>query len=281
MMMTGKGRVAGVIGWPIGHSRSPQLHSYWLRTYGIDGAYVPLAVRPEVLTAAVRGLVDLGFRGVNATVPHKEGLLAVLDEVTPEARRIGAVNTVVIGQDGRTRGSNTDGEGFLRNLEQALPGWSVTGKPTTVLGAGGAARAVLVALLDAGAGPLRIVNRNRDRATALAEAIGATVEVVDWVDRDEALADQALVVNTTSLGMVDQPALELRLHDLPRDAVVTDLVYAPLMTPLLTAAQVRGNRVVDGLGMLLHQAVPGFAAWFGVTPTVTRALRDAVLADPA
>ena len=272
----GTAKLAGVIGWPVAHSRSPRLHGHWLRTYGIDGAYVPLAVAPGHLPSAIRGLAALGFRGANVTVPHKEAALLLMDHLHPVAQRIGAVNTIVIGPDGRLEGRNTDGEGFIANLRDGAPDWHPGAGPAVVLGAGGAARAVLVALMDAGVAPIYLLNRTFDRAAALAAAFGESVVAVPWEARSEWLAGAALLVNTTSLGMTGQPPLELELSALPGDAVVTDLVYVPLETPLLVAARARGHRVVDGLGMLLHQAVPGFEAWFGVRPVVTAALREAV-----
>jgi shikimate dehydrogenase len=270
--------LAGVLGWPIGHSRSPRLHGFWLREHGLAGAYVPMAVRPAALPAALRGLVALGFRGANVTLPHKEAALALVDEADAPARRIGAVNTIVVGPDGGLQGSNSDGYGFLTNLWAALPTWSPSSGPAVVLGAGGAARAVVVALLDAGAPAIRLANRTPERAEALRAALGdERVETMPWSVRAEGLNGAVLLVNTTTLGMHGHAALELPLDDLPQAAVVTDLVYAPLETPLLAAARARGNPAVDGLGMLLHQAVPGFAAWFGVEPAVTPALRAAVL----
>jgi shikimate dehydrogenase len=276
---SGAARIAGVIGWPVAHSRSPRLHGHWLRSHGIDGAYVPLAVAPGHLAAAIQGLSALGFRGANVTVPHKEAVLELMDRVEPLARRIGAVNTIVVGPDGRLEGRNTDGAGFLANLQEGAPGWRPAAGPAVVLGAGGGARAVLVALMDAGVAPIRVLNRTFDRAAALATAFGPPVVAGPWENRASQLAEAALVVNTTTLGMAGQPPLELDLSALPPDAVVTDLVYVPLETPLLAAARARGNPVVDGLGMLLHQAVPGFEAWFGVRPAVTADLRAAVL-DP-
>jgi shikimate dehydrogenase len=273
---TGRARLAGVMGWPVGHSRSPMLHGFWLRTYGVDGAYVPLAVRPERLEAALRGLQALGFAGANATVPHKEALLGLVDSIAPEARRIGAVNTLVIDADGRIEGRNTDGFGFIENLRTS-PGWTAAAGPAVVLGAGGAARAVLAALLDTGAPEVRLVNRTAVRAEALAAAIGGPIAVHPWEQAERALAGAALLVNTTTLGMTGQPPLDLDLRTLPTEALVNDIVYVPLETPLLQAARARGNRTVDGLGMLLHQARPGFAAWFGAEPEVTPALRAAVL----
>jgi shikimate dehydrogenase len=272
-------RAAGVIGWPVAHSRSPLLHGHWLAEHGIAGAYLPLPVRPERLAAALRGLVALGFAGANVTVPHKAAALALVDEADSLARRIGAVNLLVVRPDGRLEGRNTDAYGFLANLRQALPQWRAEAGPAVVLGAGGAARAVVVALAEAGAPEIRLLNRTRATAEALAETLGGPVRVLDWEARGAALEGAALLVNTTSLGMSGQPPLDLDLVKLPPSAVVTDLVYVPLETPLLAAARVRGNPVVDGLGMLLHQAVPSFEAWFGVRPAVTPALRAAVAAS--
>jgi shikimate dehydrogenase len=279
-MLSGRSRVAGILGWPVAHSRSPRLHGYWLRRYGIDGAYVPLPVRPERLIEALRALPLLGFAGANVTVPHKEAALAAVDRASREARRIGAVNTVVIAADGTLEGRNTDGFGFSENLRMALPGWSAAAGPAVLLGAGGAARAAAVALLDAGAPEVRLANRTAERAERLAADVGGPIRVIGWGDRAAALADATLLVNTTTLGMTGQPPLDLPLDRLPPSAVVNDVVYAPLETALLVAARRRGNPVVDGLGMLLHQARPAFAAWFGVEPEVTPELRRFVLQDP-
>lgn len=279
MMLSGKARVAGVMGWPVSHSRSPRLHGFWLREHGIDGAYVPLPVRPEDFAAAVRALPKLGFAGANVTVPHKEAALAACDAVSALARRIGAVNTLVCRPDGSLYGDNTDGFGFLENLRAGCPGWRPEAGPAVVLGAGGAARAVVAALLDAGCPQVRLTNRTRDRAAELAADLGGAIEVVAWEERSAALADAGLLVNTTTLGMTGAPPLDLALEALPASALVTDIVYAPLVTDLLARAQARGNAVVDGLGMLLHQGRPGFEAWFGVRPEVTPALRAAVLGD--
>jgi shikimate dehydrogenase len=273
---SGKTRLAGVMGWPVEHSLSPRLHGYWLEQYRIDGAYVPLAVAPDALATALKALPALGFRGVNLTVPHKERALALCHEVDGLARRIGAVNTVVV-RDGTLLGSNSDAFGFLENLKSGAPHWRSDAAPAVVLGAGGAARAVVAALVDGGAPEVRIVNRTLSRAEALAAELGGALSAHGWDRRDQALSEAGLLVNTTTLGMTGQPPLELDLAGLPADAVVTDLVYAPLITPLLAAAAARGNLVLDGLGMLLHQARPGFAAWFGVEPEVTAALRAFVL----
>lgn len=278
MILSGKAKLAGVLGWPVGHSRSPRLHGFWLDRHGIDGAYLPLPVRPERFKAAVRALADLGFRGANVTVPHKLAAGELADRLTERARAIGAVNTLVFGEDG-ILGDNTDGVGFLENLRAEAPAWQPSDGPAVVLGAGGAARAVLVALRDAGVPEVRLVNRTRATADRLAAELGGTLRPLDWSARADALAGSRLLVNTTSLGMAGQPALALDLAALPPEAVVADLVYSPLTTPLLAGAAAQGNRTVDGLGMLLHQAVPGFAAWFGIEPQVTPELRDFVLAD--
>lgn len=276
--LSGQARIAGVLGWPVAHSLSPRLHGCWLQRYRIDGAYVPLPVRPDDLEAALRALVVLGFAGANVTVPHKEATVAVVDTLTPAARRIGAVNTLIVGADGALTGDNTDAFGFLENLKAAGIGPVAGLGPAVVLGAGGAARAVVAGLVDAGVGAIRLVNRSIGRAEALAAAIGGPIRVLAWADREAALPGAGLVVNTTTLGMTASPPLDLAVDALPAEAVVTDLVYAPLLTPLLAAASARGLRTVDGLGMLLHQARPGFRAWFGRDPRVTPALRRFVLA---
>jgi shikimate dehydrogenase len=270
---------AGVMGWPVEHSRSPLLHGYWLKQHGIDGEYALLPVRPEDLAASLRGLGARGFAGCNLTVPHKQAALAIIDQVDTVAARIGAVNTVIVRRDGALEGRNTDAFGFRENLRAAQPAWRASAGPAVVLGAGGAARAVVAALLDDGAPEIRLVNRSRDHADALASALGGPIRVIDWKGRDAALAGATLLVNTTSLGMTGQPPLDLVLDSLLKTAIVNDIVYAPLETPLLRAARRRGNAVVDGLGMLLHQARPAFAAWFGVMPEVTLALRQAVVAS--
>lgn len=279
MILSGKARLAGVMGWPIAHSRSPRLHGFWLDRYGIDGGYVPLAVRPEDLAQALRALPALGFRGTNLTLPHKEAAMAVVDEVDPQARRVGAVNTIAVGDDGRLRAWNTDAFGFLEHLKAAVPAWRPDAGPAVVLGAGGSARAVCAALIDSGVPAIRLVNRTLSRAETVATAIGGAIEPVGWDVRDAALSDAALLVNTTLLGMAGQAPLEMDLRCLPRAAVVYDIVYVPLETPLLRTAAARGNPVVDGLGMLLHQARPGFEAWFGTPPVVDDGLRAFVLGD--
>ena len=264
---------AGVMGWPVAQSRSPAVHGFWLEYYQIAGSYELLPVPPDGLEAALRGLPERGFAGCNLTLPHKEHALALLDRLDDTARRIGAVNTVIVHADGSLEGRNTDGFGFHANLAASVPGWSAAAGPAVVLGAGGGAHAVAAALIDHGVPELRLLNRHRARAEALAAALGGRIAVLDWEARAAALDGAALLVNTTSLGMVGHQPLALALDALPRTAVVNDIVYVPLETPLLAAARARGNRTVDGLGMLLHQARPGFAAWFGVEPEVTPELR--------
>ncbi len=271
-MITGAAKIAGVIGWPIAHSLSPRLHGFWLRHYQIDGAYVPMAVRPERLKEALAALVALGFTGANITIPHKEAAFAALDDVSEEALRIGAVNTVVVGPLGRLVGSNTDAFGFFENLTASCPKWRATAGPAVVLGAGGGARAVAAALLDAGAPEIRLINRDQARAERIAAAWTLS-RITIHTDRTAALASANLLVNTTSLGMSGHPPLDIDLTPLPTPAPVCDIVYMPLTTLLLAQAAARGHPTVDGLGMLLHQARPGFRAWFGVDPEVTPALR--------
>ena len=277
MIPSGKARLAGVIGWPVGHSRSPRLHGFWLDRHGVDGAYVPLAVRPEDLAATLALLPRIGFAGANLTVPHKEAALALVDVVEPLAARIGAVNTVVVLADGRLEGRNTDAFGFLENLRRGAPAWRPQAGPAVVLGAGGAARAVVAALVECGVAEIRLANRSAGRAEILADALGGPVAVWDWDRRRAALDGAALVVNTTTLGMAGQPPLDLDLSSLPPTAVVNDIVYVPLETNLLKAARARGNIAVDGIGMLLWQAAPAFEAWFGVRPEVDESLRAFVL----
>jgi|UniRef100_A0A8J4M640 shikimate dehydrogenase len=273
-ILTGNARLAGVVGWPVGHSRSPRLHGFWLERHGIDGAYVPLAVAAEEFATAILGLSAAGFAGLNVTLPHKQAAFALCDVIEPSARRAGAVNTLVF-RAGRIIGSNTDGAGFLAHL--AARGVDPLAGPALVLGAGGAARAIAAALLDAGA-RVSVTARRAPAASALAAALPGIVPL-NWDSRAAALADHALVINTTTAGMAGQPPLALDLTQAAPRLVVADIVYTPLRTPLLAAAEAAGLRAVDGLGMLLHQAVPGFAAWFGVTPTVDAELYRFVAAD--
>jgi shikimate dehydrogenase len=270
--------LAGVMGWPIAHSRSPKIHNYWLAQYGLEGAYVPLAIEPGRLEAALRALAPLGFFGVNITIPHKEAALAFVDRVDAAARRIGAVNCVVVDDQGLLEGRNYDGFGFVASLHAAVRDWRADSGPAVVIGAGGGARAIVVGLLDAGATQIRVVNRTFERAQALAGEFGEQVTAHRWEDRNAVLSGARLLVNATSQGMIGQPPLDISLNALPAAAVVADIVYAPLETPLLASARGLGLAAVDGLGMLLHQARPAFRDWFGVMPEVTPALRELIAA---
>ncbi|MFD1195142.1 shikimate dehydrogenase [Seohaeicola saemankumensis] len=269
--------LAGVIGSPIAHSKSPVLHGHWLKTYGIRGFYIPMDVSAEHLAEVLRALPKAGFVGVNVTIPHKEAALEIADLVTDRATLIGAANTLIFRKDGKIHADNTDGYGFIENLRQNAPEWNPAAGPAAVLGAGGAARAVVASLLDVGVPEILISNRTRIRADVLQHDFGKRLRVVDWVQAGNMLEDATTVVNTTSLGMVGKPELRIPLDGLQKGALVTDLVYAPLQTRLLRVAQEMGCVTVDGLGMLLHQAVPGFERWFGQRPTVDAATRAAVL----
>lgn len=274
-MISGKAKLAGVIGYPVSHSLSPVLHNYWLKTYQIDGVYIPLHVTPDGLSQVLNTLPKMGFQGVNLTLPHKEQALDIVDEVSDIARRIGAVNTITV-RDGLLVGTNTDGEGFLENLKQQVKDLSPYLEQIMLIGAGGAAKSIAVALADAGAQQIRITNRSIERAEALANEI-EVAEVCAWENKEAALEDVTLLVNTTSLGMVGQPPLELSLDTLPKQALVTDAIYNPLMTPLLLQAKNRGNLVVTGIGMLMHQAVSGFEGWFGVRPEVDETITSVLI----
>ena len=273
-ILSGHARVAGIAGWPVTYSRSPRLHGLWLQRYGIDGTYIPLPIHEGQFETAMRGLLAAGFAGANVTIPHKLAAFAICDTVDASARRAGAVNTLVF-QDGRIAGSNTDGYGFIANLR--AHGINPAAGPALLLGAGGSARAVAAALQDAGA-PVTVANRTRARAEELARDLPG-LRIADWDDRVVALADHALVVNATPLGMVGHEPLDLDLTRAPASLVIADNVYVPLETPLLSAAHARGLRTVEGIGMLLHQAVPGFRAWFGVDPHVDDELRQYMIAD--
>jgi shikimate dehydrogenase len=281
MKITGTTRLAGIIGWPVSHSRSPLLHGFWLDESGVDGAYLPLPVKPDRIEQALRALPVLGFRGCNLTVPHKQAALAVVDRIDPLARRIGAVNTIVVAPDGSLEGTNTDAFGFRENLRELAPQWSPASGPVVILGAGGAARAVVVALSDAGAAEIRIVNRTLARAEVLARDLSTPqtrLTIHSWDEVSAVQRHAGLLVNTTSLGMIGEPPLMLDLSPLPLSAPVVDVVYVPLETDLLGAARRAGHPVVDGLGMLLHQGRPGFEAWFGAPVRVTDGLRGAITA---
>jgi shikimate dehydrogenase len=261
--------LAGIMGHPVMHSRSPKLHNFWLEKHGLVGRYVPLAVKPEGLAAALKALPALGFRGCNLTIPHKVLALPMMDRTDAASKRIGAINCVTVEEDGSLSGTNNDGYGYIQSIRAAHPAWTADAGPVVVLGAGGGARAILVALADAGARTIHLLNRTDARATELAAALGAPVKAAAWADRNRILDGAAMVINTTSQGMVGQPALDISLDALPKTALVSDIVYIPRETPLLAAARARGNPIVGGLGMLLHQARPAFKGWFGVLPEVT------------
>ncbi len=268
--------LAGVMGFPVMHSRSPMMHNYWFAKHKLAGTYVPLAIRPEGLEAALRALRPLGFAGCNLTIPHKEKAMAIVDEVDALARAIGAISCVVVRTDGSLAGTNNDCYGFIQNVKDEHPGWRADAGPITVIGAGGGSRAVCYGLAREGAREIRLVNRTLQRARALADEFGGPIKALPWSERHDALEGAAMVVNTTSQGMVGQTPLDLKLDRLPKTALAADIVYIPLETPFLAAARSRGNRTVNGLGMLLHQGRPAWKAWFGVEPEVTAELRRMV-----
>jgi shikimate dehydrogenase len=273
-ILSGSARLAGITGWPVSHSRSPRLHGLWLQRYGIDGAYLPLPIEPAHFPEAIRGLMRSGFAGVNCTIPHKVAAFEVCDVVDDSARRAGAVNTLVF-ENGRIIGSNTDGWGFLENLR--ANGVDPAAGPALILGAGGSARAVSAVLLDLGV-QVTLANRTRTHGERLARELPG-LQVIDWEQRDHALSGHALLVNTTSLGMAGHPPVQIDLDRASAGLTIADIVYVPLETPLLAAARARQISCVEGLGMLLYQAVPGFRTWFGVDPTVDEDLRRFVAAD--
>jgi shikimate dehydrogenase len=265
--------LAGVMGDPVMHSRSPKLHNYWLAKYGLSGTYVPLAITVERLRAALRALPALGFAGCNLTIPHKEAALDIVDKLDPLARRIGAVNCVVVARDGSLEGHNHDGFGYIESVREAQPKWRADTGPIVVIGAGGGARAVLVGLVDQGAREIRLVNRTPARGKVLAQDLGGPIGALRWEEREAALEGAAMLINATNQGMLGEPPLDIALDRLPVSALVSDIVYIPRETALLAAARRRGNPTVNGLGMLLHQARPAFHAWFGIMPEVTPELR--------
>ncbi|MDP4992163.1 MAG: shikimate dehydrogenase [Marivita lacus] len=269
--------LAAVIGHPVAHSKSPNVHGYWLRKYGLKGHYIPMDIEPDKLADLLPRLADLGFVGANVTIPHKERVMEIADLITDRATLIGAANTLIFRKDGRIHADNTDGYGFIENIRQAIPDWNPKSGPAVVFGAGGACRAVLASLLDVGVPRIILTNRTRIRAEKLREDFGNRVQVVEWVRAGNVLEEADLVVNTTSLGMTGKPEMRVPLDGLRPGAIVNDLVYTPLQTRLLATAEDRGCRVVDGLGMLLHQAVPGFERWFGKRPVVDENVRAAVL----
>jgi len=265
--------LAGVMGWPVMHSRSPMLHNYWFKKHELAGTYVPLAIRPEGLAAALRALHPLRFAGCNLTIPHKEQAMTLVDEVDALAKAIGAISCVVVRPDGSLSGTNNDCYGFIHAIKQEQPGWRANAGPIVVIGAGGGSRAVCYGLAQEGAREIKLINRTLDRAQAIARGFGGPIRALPWDERHEALEGAAMVVNTTSCGMVGQPALDINLDKLPKNALAADIIYIPLETPFLAAARKRGNRTVNGLGMLLNQGRPAWKAWFGIEPEVTAELR--------
>src|SRR5262245_32407996 len=256
--------LAGVMGWPIAHSRSPLLHNYWFQRHKLAGTYVPLAVRPEDLAAALRALKPLGFAGCNLTIPLKQLAMSMVDETDAVAKRIGAISCVTVRPDGSLAGTNNDWFGFIENLKQTQPGWRADAGPVAVIGAGGGSRAVCYGLAQEGAREIRLVNRTRDRARGIAAEFGGPIKVQSWDERHDVIEGAAMVVNATSQGMTGQPALDIRLDKLAPSALVADIIYTPLETPFLAAARRRGNRTVNGLGMPLNQGRPAWKAWVGV-----------------
>ncbi|MFP7672387.1 shikimate dehydrogenase [Marivita sp. S0852] len=269
--------LAGVIGHPIAHSKSPNVHNYWIRKYGLKGHYVPIDIDPEKIKDMLPRLADLGFVGANVTIPYKETVMDIADLITDRATLIGAANTLIFRKDGRIHADNTDGYGFIENIRQTVPDWTPTSGPAVVFGAGGAARAVIASLIDVGVPTIMLTNRTRIRAEKLRDDFGQRVQVVEWVQAGNVLEDADLVVNTTSLGMTGKTEMRVPLDGLRPGIIVNDLVYSPLRTRLLATAEERGCKTVDGLGMLLHQAVPGFERWFGKRPVVDENVRAAVL----
>lgn len=268
--------LAAVIGWPIMHSRSPLLHNYWLARYKLAGSYVPLAIKPEGLAAALRALHPLGFAGCSLTLPHKQAAMAIVDEVDAVARMIGAISCVTVRPDGSLAGSNNDCFGFIQSLRQEQPAWRAHAGPVAVIGAGGGSRAVCYALAQDGVREIRLINRSFERAQRMVEDLGAPLQAFKWEQRAGALSGVSMVVNTTNQGMQGMPALDLNLSQLPKSALAVDIIYIPRETPFLAAARARGNATMNGLGMLLHQGWPAWQAWFGIEPEVTSELRTLI-----
>ena len=266
--------MAGVMGWPVMHSRSPLMHNYWMEQQGLAGTYVFLEIKPGTLAAALKSLYPLGFSGCNLTIPHKLDAMTIVDEVDDVAKKIGAISCVVVREDGSLFGTNNDWLGFIGNLKQHYPDWRADTGPVAVFGAGGGSRAVCYALLQEGAKEIRLVNHTRSKAEAIAAEYGGPIKVLSWEDRHDVLDGVATAVNATSQGMVGEAALDLRLDKLPPTTLVADIIYTPLETPFLAAARERGNSTLNGLGMLLHQGPPAWKRWFGVEPTVTAELRE-------
>lgn len=265
--------MAGVMGWPVMHSRSPMMHNYWMEQQGLAGTYVPLAIRPGTLDAALRAMHPLGFSGCNLTIPHKLDAMSIVDEVDDVAKKIGAISCVVVREDGSLFGTNNDWLGFTGNLKQSFPGWRGDAGPVAVIGAGGGGRAVCYALLQLGVPEIRLVNRTPEEPHAIVRDFGGPIGTFAWAARHDILDGVTMAVNVTSQGMDGQPALDIDLDKLPAAALAADIIYTPLETPFLAAARERGNATLNGLGMLLHQGLPAWRMWFGIEPTVTDELR--------
>ena len=266
--------MAGVMGWPVMHSRSPLMHNYWMKQQGLEGTYVYFAIKPGELGPALRALHPLGFSGCNLTIPHKLDAMDIVDEVDDVAGKIGAISCVIVGEDGTLFGTNNDWLGFLGNLKQLAPNWRGNDGPVAVIGAGGGGRAVCYALLQEGVPEIRLVNRSHDRAKTLANEFGGPIDVMLWEARHEALSGVTMVVNVTNQGMVGEKALDLKLNALPQSAIAYDIIYTPLESPFLALARARGNQAINGLGMLLHQGPPAWTRWFDLEPIVTEELRE-------
>jgi len=271
--------LAGVMGWPVMHSRSPMIHNHWFKVHGMAGTYVPLSIQQAGLASALRSMHPLGFAGCNLTIPHKQTAMQIVDEVSDAARSIGAISCVTVRPDGSLMGSNNDAFGFIRNLKQEQPSWRADAGPAVVIGAGGGSRAVCYGLIQEGVTEIRLLNRGFERAQSIADEFGGAIRAYPWSQRDDVLDGAALVVNTTSQGMIGQTPLDIQLDRLPLSALAADIVYIPLETPFLAAARQRGNRTINGLGMLLHQGPLAWKAWFGFEPAVTTELRGLVEAS--
>ncbi|MFP6711506.1 MAG: shikimate dehydrogenase [Rhodospirillales bacterium] len=274
MTQSDKFLLAGVVGWPVMHSRSPLMHNYWMEQQGLNGTYVPLAIKPGELDAALRAMHPLGFAGCNVTIPHKLEAMKIVDEVDEVATKIGAISCIVVREDGTLFGTNNDWLGFLGNIKQQAPDWRAEAGSIAVIGAGGGSRAVCYGLMQEGATEIRLVNRTHEKALAIAEEFNGPIRVLPWKERHDALEGAAMVVNTTSQGMDGEAALDLKLDKLSPTALAADIIYTPLETPFLSDARERGNPTVNGLGMLIHQGPPAWKRWFDVIPMVTEELRE-------
>ncbi len=266
--------MAGVMGWPVMHSRSPMMHNYWMEQQVLAGTYVFLEIKPGELEPALRALHPLGFAGCNLTIPHKLDAMTIVDEVDDTAKKIGAISCVVVREDGSLFGTNNDWLGFLGNIKQQQPEWRADSGPCTVIGAGGGGRAVVYALLNEGAQEVRLVNRTTEKAQIIADEFGGPITVYPWEERHDLLEGTLTVVNVTNQGMVGEAPLDINLDQLPTTAIAADIIYTPLESPFLAAARERGNQAIGGLGMLIHQGPAAWTRWFGVEPTVTDELRE-------